>query len=492
MERKFLIRRFINTLAGICAILLILAGSAWGADPPADSLKPSALPAEDPTDDDAPMEDLLNQTTGADALPEVPGKEEKLRPVRFEGELVSTLWAPIKESRHFYTSNRLDLTGWGKLSDIELTGSLRLDYQNLEGGDKTRADARELYGKYQTQPKNGRYAEFFVGKKILYWGKGDEVRPMDRVCPQDYTAFLFYDLNDRKTGRIGSFLNLNLDHNIRFEGFWSPYFETDQTPGLGDYFEPPALKKLAASGIAVHDTASKDEWATDAGLGGRLLFSLFKADLAIYAFSGKDSSPTYMIDQIGIHPLFGFPVPRSVAAEYPRITLYGADIERSFGPFVLRAEASYQPDGAFFQVDWQNHPMLLQTYPNGVVEKEQAQYVVGLDRNDLFVRNLFFNLQYFGRYLMDRDADMVDSISRTGMTGFLRYSFLDSRATASYRFTAFLEGKDQRHRVEISYKPLSWVQVSLGGIWYQGDSPNGYFSQYDDRDFIYGKLKLVF
>ena len=498
MDRTLLNREFFRINAGLCVLVLgLMLGSPsglWGANAPLNPEKniSAALPAQtgDKADDDAFMEDLLNET-GA-GLP-VPASDEKQLPLQMEGELLSSLWVPDTDSTSLYTSNRLDLKAWGTTGDLEVKARLKIDFQDLEGKNRARADVSQFYAQYRSGADNGRYAEIALGKKIIYWGKADEVRPLDRVCPQDYTSFLFYDMNDRKTGRIGAFLNMNLDHDIRFEGFWSPYFEADKTPGLGDYFEPGALRKLSNNGIQIHENDSPDEWSADAGLGGRLMFSLFKADMAFYAFYGKDPYPTYIIDRVGIHPLSGLRiVPQSIVATYPYMTLLGADVERTAGPFVLRAEAAYQPDGAFFSVDWENHPLLLQKYPDGVVEKEQIQYVVGLDRNDLFVHNLFLNLQYFGEYILDHDADMVLPESRTGMTGLLRYSFLDSKAGFSYRLTAFFKGKDLRHHVELTYKPISWAQVAIGGIWYQGNSATDYFGQYDNKDFIYGKLKLVF
>ncbi len=223
------------------------------------------------------------------------------------------------------------------------------------------------------------------------------------------------------------------------------------------------------------------------------MFSLCKADLAVYGFYGYDHSPPYIVNQLGRHPLIGLNIiPQSVTNTYPHITLFGADIERSVGPFVLRAEAAYQHGGAFYSVDWQNNLLLLQKYPTGVVEKKQVQYVVGLDKNDLFIRNLFLNFQCFGEHILDHDDDMVSPKSRTGVTAYLRYAFFDSRASLSYRMMALFKGGEQRHHVEASYKPKSWAEVSLGGIWYEGNSAVGEFGQYDNHDFIYAKLKLVF
>jgi hypothetical protein len=65
---------------------------------------------------------------------------------------------------------------------------------------------------------------------MIYWGKGDEIRPLDRVCPEDHTAFFYYDKNDRKTGIRGLFVDAAFSEELRLQAFWSPYFQKSQGP----------------------------------------------------------------------------------------------------------------------------------------------------------------------------------------------------------------------------------------------------------------------
>jgi hypothetical protein len=174
------------------------------------------------------------------------------------------------------------------------------------------------------------------------------------------------------------------------------------------------------------------------------------------------------------------------------MTLYGADVERALGSVVLRAEAAYQTRGALFSLDWQSDPTLLLESPRGTVEKDQFEYVVGMDKNDLFVRNLFLNLQLLGSHIFDDDPRMVSSQSETGMTVYLRYACLDSKLEMWYRYMLIFGDEDQRHHLEIGYKPLHWTKISIGAIAFDGDTDSTYFGQYAHRDFIYAKLKLIF
>jgi len=511
MGRTFLNHVFSRLNFSVCVILCLMlipvsvpnlcaagntgfSGISAGSIETAGGVSTGSVTSDDDQDDDIMMDDLLNEAGPDTVLPEPEtGDTGGQLPLRFEGQMISSLWMPVHDPDTLYTSNRMDLRGWKNISALKFEGRFRLDYQDLEGSNKTRADIRELYAGYRTDAIAGRPAEFFLGKKMIYWGKGDEVRPLDRVCPQDYTSFLFYDLNDRKTGRTGIFFNIETGQDLRFEGFWSPYFEADASPGLHDFFEPGVMKKFAALGIDINEADSPNEWAPDAGLGGRVMFSLFKADIALYGFYGRDSAPVYKISRLGAHPLTGlYVIPKAFQGVHPRMGFVGMDIERSAGPFVLRAEAAYQNEGAFYGVDFEHRPLLLLKYPEGVVQKDQIQYVLGLDRNDLFVHNLFLNLQYFGRYIVDYTNEIAVPETTTGMTAYLRYSLMDSRLTLSYRMTAFFEARNNRHRLEAGYKALSWLETSIGFVWYDGKSSTGYFGQYDDNDFIYAKMKIVF
>jgi hypothetical protein len=126
------------------------------------------------------------------------------------------------------------------------------------------------------------------------------------------------------------------------------------------------------------------------------------------------------------------------------------------------------------------------------VEKRQLQYVFGIDKNDFLTRNLFLNLQFLGSHIYDYDPRMTAPEDQTGMTATLRYSFLDSKVTAWYRYIILFNDSDQRHHAEIAYNLRNWVQVGLGAVVFDGSDETAYFGQYDDRDFMYAKLKLVF
>lgn len=495
MERTILRGCVALLLMVVLALLLSPARLQASEAPDGSAGAVAAGPDEEgDEDEDAFMEDLLNESTDAGQPAAAQAADAGQRfPLRHEGELLGSLWAPNARGDGWHTTNRLDVKGWGAIGAVGISGRLRVNYQDLEEAPRTRGDLRELYATWQLRSATGGYTDIAIGKKILYWGKGDEVRPIDRACPEDLTTLYFTNLNDRKSGRAGVFVDTRFNGSIRLEGFWSPYFQSGITPGAGDYFQPALLGRIVDAGIGIDDDAAPDAWSTDAAFGARLMVTLLKADISLYAFQGYDPKPTYGVGRRGPDPYYGLPiVPLSVRATYPRMTLYGADIERSVGTVVLRAEAAYQTDGAWYALDWSDDLTLLLETPDGNVEKDQLQYVVGMDKSDLFIRNLFLNLQFLGSHIFDHDPRMVSAASQTGMTAYARYTCMDSKLELWYRYMILFHDTNQRHQCEIGYKPLAWAQTSIGAVAYDGETDTSTFGQYADRDFIYAKLKLIF
>ena len=501
MEREFLIRKnfgFSETehqvlrAAILILILVFISGTMetnilWAMETGVSFSSQADFPDE--PDSDESIQDLLNETGAVASSGPVDAGKKKALPFRYEGEVLSSLWVPAHDvGEDLVTSDRLNFKAWGETGNLTIRGRLRVDYQDLEKEDRFRTDLRELIIGYRFRAGTGSYMDLEMGKKILYWGKGDEVRPIDRISPQDLTSYMFYDLNDRKTGRVGAFLTVDAGERFRIEGFWSPYFEAGDIPGEGGYFEPGALCELRQYGIQADDEVMPDDWTGDAGFGGRVMTSLFKTDIAIYAFQGYDPNPTYIVRRVASDAK----IPLSVAAVHPRMALYGMDAERSIGDYVIRAEAAFQENGALFTVNWPDDLSLLVDYPKGVIEKHQLQYVLGVDKNNLFVRNLFVNFQVFEQRIFDHEPVLMLPESLSGMTAFFRYTCLDSKVEIKYRYTGIFRDNDQRHQLELAYRPTASVRVAFGGIVYDGDDPTATFAQYDDRDFMYGNLKFIF
>lgn len=419
-------------------------------------------------------------------------KPDALWGIKFEGELRANLWYQYSDQYQWKTTNRLDLKGEKQIEALKLLARLKLDYQNLEEDPDARIDPREAYAQYRFQTGWFDYLDFTAGKKILYWGKGDEIRPTDIANPEDLTSNLYYLKNERKTGVLGLFVDWALNQTVSLEVFWSPYFQKSWSPSVGSYFEPHGLRALTDAGIPIGSAVTPDQFSDMASAGGRLKFSVNRFDIDLYAYQGYSNLPTYMVTGLAAHPLSGLPiVPTQVSPEYLRVTMYGADFERAVGDFVLRGEVAWLADGNRQQVNWSSDPGLLLKYPSGTAEAQKLQYLLGVDKNDFFIRHLYVNVQYVGQYLPDYENCFTDEQVTHGMTLSVQYSLMDS--TFKFREWLVSDFTDHTYRnlLEGTYKINNWSEVSLGIITYYGDA-NTLFGQYDNNDFVYTQLKFIF
>lgn len=445
-----------------------------------------AAKASEPED----LSSLLAEAPAATGMQDQ--KSDKLWGIKFEGELRANLWYQYADQYQWKTTNRLDMKAEKQIEALKLLARLKVDYQNLEQEPDTRVDPREAYAQYRMKSGWFDYLDFTAGKKILYWGKGDEIRPVDIANPEDLTSNLYYLKNERKTGVLGLFVDWALNQNISLEMFWSPYFQKSWTPDVGDYFEPHDLRALVDAGIPIGSAVTPDEFSDMASAGGRLKFSVNRFDIDLYAYQGYSNLPTYMVTGLAVHPLYGVPIiPTQVSPEYLRVTMYGADFERAVGDFVFRGEVAWLANGNRQQVNWADDQSLLLKYPSGTADAQKMQYLLGVDKNDLLIRHLYVNLQYVGQYILDYESSFKDEQVTHGVTLSIHYSMMDS--TFQFREWLVSDFTDHTYRnlLEGTYKINNWSEVSLGIITYYGDSGT-LFGQYDNNDFVYTQLKFIF
>lgn len=470
-----LLKSLLSLLAVAATVLALLAAPAWAE-------------GEEPADED--LSELLNEAPDAAGL----GQDESGGPwgVRFEGELRANVWYQYGGEHEWKTTNRLDLLAEKQLDALKLLGRLKLDYQNLQQEPDFRADPRELYGQYRLQASWFNYLDLTAGKRILYWGKGDEIRPVDIANPEDMTSYLFYLKNERKTGVLGLFADWAINRFVTVEAFWSPYFQKSWTPDLGDYFEPHALRALHDAGIGEGSAIAPDSFSDMASAGGRLKLSVERFDIGLYAYQGYSNMPTYEVSALARHPLYGLPIiPTQVSPKYYRTTMYGLDFERALGDFVFRGELAWFADGNQANIDWAHDPTLLLKRPSGVEEAQELQYVAGVDKNDLFIRHLYVNVQYVGQYILDYEDYFTEDQATHGMTLSTHYSMFDSKLKFRYWLVCDFTNHTYRNLLEGTYKINNWSEVSLGTIFYDGDADT-LFGQYDNKDYVYTQLKLIF
>ncbi|WP_027357693.1 DUF1302 family protein [Desulforegula conservatrix] len=463
-------------------------------------LLPCAVYAAEPGGDEEDFGALLEKTSKADAKPAKTVNIESGGSGKFEGELRPSVWYELKEPHDFKTTDRLDLLAEKNIANFKFLGRFRSDYQNLEQDEEVSADLRELYGQLNMDINGTDSMSFSIGRKIVNWGKGDEIRPIDRVSPEDLTTFLYYDKNDRKTGLPGLFLEGAFNGGVRIETFWSPVFNPSKMPEKGGYFEPPRLASFSAAGGRIVDEDEEWTWKNDASMGMKFAFPVSTADVSLYAWRGHDPAPGFRVSKfttmmpIAQPPYYMEipPTPIELSYNHPTAVVFGADFEKVAGDFVLRGEAAYQSEGAFIPVKYALDPMLLARFPEGLEEMNKGQILFGIDKNDLLFRNLFMNIQYVAEFIPEhKDYLDAEELSQ-GLTFTLKYSAFDSKINAMWRIMAYLGTHDRQNQLELSYKPSSWSQLTVGAFFYDGGTLNDLFGQFNQKDFTFMRASFIF
>jgi hypothetical protein len=427
-----------------------------------------------------------------------PEAKDTLYGINIQGKMRQSLWYQTQDPNEWNALIRFDAELERTLGPLRLRAAVRTGFQNLEEDGGIGVDLREAFAEYILPA--GRGLRLSAGKRIVNWGKGDEVRPLDRICPEDMTEYLFYDKLDRKTGILGLFSDLDLAEKTRLELFWSPFFQRSKTPAPGDYFEPSTLREFADRGGIVKSDQDADSWKREASAGARFSFSLLNADFSLYGYRGMDPNPTYrvsrFITRIPIPPPFYWlpvpPTPVEIEPFHPVVSMLGMDAERVVGAVVLRSEIAYLPEGMRSRVKWKEDSSLLLLFPEGVTKKDRIQYLAGLDRADFIIPRLILNLQYVGEHIINHEAFLEEKEFSHAFTLTLKYSFYDSRIETMWRAMANVTGGEVFNHMEISWRPLEMSQLTLGAMLFDGGRDDYLFGQYDEKDFIFVRWTLLF
>lgn len=84
----------------------------------------------------------------------------------------------------------------------------------------------------------GEALEVQAGLEKLTWGKGDSLRVLDVINPQDYSDFINGELEDRKIAQALVRATLRLGETGKLEAVYVPWFEGDTLPLSGRWMPP--------------------------------------------------------------------------------------------------------------------------------------------------------------------------------------------------------------------------------------------------------------
>ncbi len=281
------------------------------------------------------------------------------------------------------------------------------------------------------------------------------------------------------------------------EAVWIPVMTYDDIgePG-GDYFPfdadalvSPALAPAPLRPVFRTEVDAGERPADsleNSGLGLRLNWLKNGWDTSAFYYTALDSVPAFE-RRVRTETGPGGRVTGLVAEferVHERVHQVGATVAKDFGNFVFKGEAIYTQDRPF------NVTRIAD--PDGLVELDALDYVLGLDFN--FAEETNLNVQLFQRHYTDWDEDIaVPATDRTdsGFSLYLSTGALHPKVTPEVIFIGSLNRNDRLLQAKVTWEfEQNWRLV--GGLDAFQGPVDGVFGRFDDTDRVYTELRYTF
>ena len=324
--------------------------------------------------------------------------------------------------------------------------------------------------------------DFIFGKKMMRWGTGDGINPMDLINPLDYRDPI---ASARADARLPILLanGIFLLGPVTVEGVLIPKPEVNEFPLPNSPWEPKALKEMrrrAKSGeIVLAPKEEPDDWFKDSEFAFRVSTVWKGFDLALLYYNGYTDDPAYHRDYLPDGRMRFTP-------RYHRYQAYGFNFAKGFERATIRGELAIKP-GLLFSID-SNHPSYDKD-SDGLVSRNLYQGVIGIDRT--FFTNLYVNLQFFTDLIEDGQEALAAKRKTHGVTFEISDKFLNDDLTAGFRGMYFTSNDESACEIFAEYKIGDNWQIAPGYMTFNGPK-NSRLGQFKDNDMVYFNLRYNF
>jgi len=365
------------------------------------------------------------------------------------------------------------------------------DYQRLNDNAQSRFYLREAYISQDFFFDSVESLNFKIGRMIHTWGNSDEIKPVDILNPQDYSNFIYTPVQERKYGVFSASTGLYITEDIFIEGIIIPEFSPTETgSGAFELGELQALKTLDADGVDEERPAADMKEISYAVRAGA---SIFDVDMHVNYFYGNDYYPTYQVKAVAPSV--------QIEKEYKQIQMIGFDFQRAlFSGIAVRGELAYFYEGRFhfFDINRANYLDPTSAFVGDVLaggkgntEKDMIKYTAGFDVTDLFIKDLYLNVQFCQDVILDYDDSLEEDELKNQLTWVFEYKFLNQKARTKMRGYYDISKASAAVNLEAGYKFSDNFEFSLG-YWMIEGKDDSMVGQFDENDFVYLSAEIIY
>ncbi len=306
-----------------------------------------------------------------------------------------------------------------------------------------------------------RRLDVIAGKKMLRWGTGDGINPLDLINPRDPDNLFSTARSDSREAILLTDFIYTADR-LTFELVLIPRAEVMSLPEYGNPWLDPSLKAMYEAKAAGLIDINYDDKPDGAEAAMRVYGTFGSVDLGLIYFTGYDDSPFYK--RAG----------NIYTVEYKPMTALDINFAAGFEKSTLRGELSVKPGKYVQQTD--------------IPEKhDYYEWVLGYDIN--FRNTGYLNFQLFGTYL--KGDDLPSDRETRGVSFEISEKYFQDDLKTGIRSTVYFTDNSGAAELFFSYKYGDNLELTAGYMDIFGQVEDIY-GRYNENDFVYVGMKYSF
>lgn len=396
---------------------------------------------------------------------------------------------------HTHFKNRILIESRYKKSFKISALSDYLYFGNDDETDDYDLDLHEAFFSY-----NNNFIDFSLGKKIVRWGKADQISPVDTINPTDAREFILPDYEETKQPVWMANLTLLFD-TFTLEGIFIPFFEKSEL----DYFNtdwavfPHIKKEISASPVPENiknyfDRMAVDEQDPDneTEFGLRFTTTIKNWDMGISWHHTTEDIPYFKsfpvknirvdgsLNREDLNTVLDTAVftNENIAVQFQRTHVLGYEFETILSDFGIRGEAAW----------YENQSLLTSSLTSST--HPTFTYVLGADyttRSDIYL-----NIQFAHRYISGYTSDILYfKRNNYSLTGEISRDVFMDWLEASLLYSLTLNDNSWYLSPRITHTYFTNLDLVIGANLFSGDDDT-WLGRFSDNDQLFIDISYRF